>query len=273
MFQLVGGRRSCRRMLTMDLMPLKPYFHGTTRRKGRAVLVRQGHAVHADRQQRQRIGRLFDREALDVWPAEYPPPLSRHFIGTENRLERDMFGTGGRAKALEHFTQRHAHPGNDHRPGFHATHAVDPLLKPDTGQQILDVELAGHFRFAFHPNGPRFGPEVSRVTVRVVLAGPEFVVVVVGADVLVAVRRLVGAEGAGRYAGQLLLACARLEVAGRRAGGAYQACCCEAGDDGTAIEIGTFGGNFRGWNFGLLAYQHTAILTQERAFSGTLRRS
>jgi hypothetical protein len=31
-FQVVGGRSRVSSMLTMDLMPLKPYFHGTVRR-------------------------------------------------------------------------------------------------------------------------------------------------------------------------------------------------------------------------------------------------
>jgi len=33
-FQVVDGCFSVKRILTMDLMPLKPYFHGTTRRRG-----------------------------------------------------------------------------------------------------------------------------------------------------------------------------------------------------------------------------------------------
>src|SRR5437879_1653421 len=34
MFHEVGGCFSTKRILTIDLMPLKPYFHGTTRRIG-----------------------------------------------------------------------------------------------------------------------------------------------------------------------------------------------------------------------------------------------
>ena len=34
MFQLVSGSRSMKRIRTMDLMLLKPYFHGTISRRG-----------------------------------------------------------------------------------------------------------------------------------------------------------------------------------------------------------------------------------------------
>jgi hypothetical protein len=34
MFQAVGGSLALKRMRTMDLMLLKPYFQGTTRRRG-----------------------------------------------------------------------------------------------------------------------------------------------------------------------------------------------------------------------------------------------
>ena len=33
-FQLVNGMRSTKVIATIDLMPLKPYFHGTTSRSG-----------------------------------------------------------------------------------------------------------------------------------------------------------------------------------------------------------------------------------------------
>jgi hypothetical protein len=53
-------------ILTIDLMLLKPYFHGTTRRTGAPSWLRQRLAVHADAEQRQRVHGLIEAQALDI---------------------------------------------------------------------------------------------------------------------------------------------------------------------------------------------------------------
>ena len=45
MFQVVGGCFSTSLILTIDLMPLNPYFQGTIKTNRRAVLIRQRLAV------------------------------------------------------------------------------------------------------------------------------------------------------------------------------------------------------------------------------------
>ena len=59
-----GGRRllSAKRILTIDLMPLKPYFHGTTSRSGAPFWLGSARAVEPDREERQRVHRLVDAQ-------------------------------------------------------------------------------------------------------------------------------------------------------------------------------------------------------------------
>ncbi len=78
---------STKRIFTIDLMPLKPYFHGTTRRSGAPFWPGQRLAVEAHRQQRQRVHGLVDAQAFDVGPVEHAAALAGQLLGIEQRRE------------------------------------------------------------------------------------------------------------------------------------------------------------------------------------------
>jgi hypothetical protein len=69
LFQLVGGISATKLSRTIDLMPLKPYFQGTTKRKGAPILVWQILVVETDRQDGERVYGFVETQALDIRPA------------------------------------------------------------------------------------------------------------------------------------------------------------------------------------------------------------
>jgi hypothetical protein len=76
-------------MRTIDLMLLKPYFHGTTRRSGAPFWFGSTFAVQADRQDRERVHRLVDAQPLDVGPVEHRA-AARHLLGIAAASEGDV---------------------------------------------------------------------------------------------------------------------------------------------------------------------------------------
>ena len=56
------------RIFTIDLMLLKPYFHGTTRRSGAPFWLGSVAPVHADREDRERVHGLVHAQAFAVRP-------------------------------------------------------------------------------------------------------------------------------------------------------------------------------------------------------------
>ena len=93
MFHDAGGCFSTKRTLTMDLMLLKPYFHGTTRRIGAPFCAGKSFAVEADGQNRQRMHRFVHAQSFDIGPfARCRKLLSRHALGIVQRDELDELG-------------------------------------------------------------------------------------------------------------------------------------------------------------------------------------
>ena len=70
MFQAVLGCLSTRRMRTTDLMLLKPYFQGTTRRIGAPFWFSSVLPYRPDGQDRQRVHRLVHPQTFHVGPLE-----------------------------------------------------------------------------------------------------------------------------------------------------------------------------------------------------------
>ena len=68
---MLSGCFSTNRIFTIDLMPLKPYFHGTTSRSGAPFCVEQRLAVQARGEHRQRMHRFVHPQRLHVRPVEH----------------------------------------------------------------------------------------------------------------------------------------------------------------------------------------------------------
>ena len=99
--------------------------------------------------------------------------------------------------------QGNTNPGNDHRPGFDAAHAVDVLFEIEGLHKVVEVEGAGFLRVSCDLNRPGSGSESLRIPVGLVFSLAEFVEIVVRGYVLEAVRCLVGTKRAIGNVGEL----------------------------------------------------------------------
>ena len=181
--------------------------------------------------------RLVEPQALHVGPRQRleQAALARHLGRPHQRLEGDVLGAALRLDALEHFGQRHADPGDHHRPAFHAAHAVDALLELGGLDQVVEVVVGRLADEAVDLDRPGLGLERVRVLGGIALVGAELVEVVVAGDVLEGRQRLVG--GGERALGRLqrgsLGACSGK---GRRQAGAEPQC-GSAGEELPAAQI------------------------------------
>ena len=136
-------------------MLLKPYFHGRIMPHRRAVLRRQGFAVHA-----RRTG-----WRADAWPhraaglprtgTECPrtTPRASACGRSKFRTRRTWLSSG--LNLVEQRAQRVSDPRHHHRPGFHAAEAEDALFERRELQDLFDRELARLGDFAFHGDRSR----------------------------------------------------------------------------------------------------------------------
>ena len=113
-------------------------------------------------------------------------------------------GLRRRLEALDEVAERKSNPGNHHRPGFDAAHAVDALLEREPLHDVFDVVGARLRALSVDDHRPGSRLERAGVARRILLVETELIVVVVGGDVFVRVELLGGVERALLEAGQLL---------------------------------------------------------------------
>ena len=184
----------------------------------RPVLVRQYLAVETHCQDRQGVRCFLYGQAFAVGPVERTPAQPRHLPGVIQRFEGDVLRLRRRLEPLDDFGKRDADPGNDHRPGLDTAHAVDALLEIEWLDKVVEVERAGLLYVPVNRDRPGACFEVLCVAKRIVLAGAELVIVVVGRDVLVTIGLLGRAERALAHIRQLRAVAVGNDGAQRRAG-------------------------------------------------------
>src|SRR2546428_2994412 len=167
---------------------------------GRAVLVGEHLAVHADRQQRERVHRLVEAQSLRVRPVEpaaeteEPGLLRGELLGVLEGRELDVLRLARGLGALEYHRQRVADPRDDHRPRLHAAQRVDALLERRGLEELVDVEALWLGHEPVDDDRPRPGTEGVAAPRGIALVGAELVEVVVGGRALVLGRRVLDAE-------------------------------------------------------------------------------
>jgi len=117
-------------------------------------------------------------------------------VRCEQRLEGHKLRAAERLAALDEVGQGKAVPGDDHRPGLDAAHAVDALLERKPLLQLVDVDAEGLLHQPLHRHGPGPRLEGAGVLRGVRLVRAELVEVVVVGDGLVLGGRLLGAVAA-----------------------------------------------------------------------------
>src|SRR5712692_3196373 len=105
------------------------------------------------------MGGLVDPQALDVGPVEDARPLTRHLLRVQQGGEGDVLRLGGGLDSLDQLRKWKTQPGNDHRPGLHAAHAIDPLLKIKPTSESVDVHDLGLVDLALDGYRPGFWPK------------------------------------------------------------------------------------------------------------------
>jgi len=143
-------------------------------------------AVHAHRQQGQRVHRLVQPQPFYIRPLDQGEVRAHagHDLGVLQGLESDVFSLGGGLHLLEQVGQGEPQPGNDHGPGLHAAHAVDALLQLVRLDEVFQGVAPRLAHLAIDDHRPRFGLHGTGIGRRVALVGTELVVVVVAAGVL-----------------------------------------------------------------------------------------
>jgi hypothetical protein len=86
--------------------------------------------------------------------------------------------------------ERHADPGNHHRPRFDAAEAIDALFHFVRLDQVVKIESPGFFRVALDGDGPGARLEVLGMARGIFFVEAEFVEIVVGGGELVGGWRL-----------------------------------------------------------------------------------
>ena len=178
----------------------------------RAVLVRQRLAIDAGGEEGQLVLRLFDGQPLDIGPRVPGLFLARRHLGVEEGFHAQIFRARGRLRHLHQVRQRHARPGNGHRPGLDTAVPVEPFLGPaHGGDQILGIHCQLLLDHAVDGDGPRVGLHLAGLLPDV-LRGPELVEIGVGGGVLLVrdravehiilvARERIAADGGHRGAG------------------------------------------------------------------------
>src|SRR5574337_1054115 len=108
-----------------------PWYHDPN---GGAVLIRQHLPVQSECEQRERVKRLIQPQALHVGPiergdTEQALTLSRELRRIVERGELDEPGLTRRFDPLDKGGERIADPRDHHRPPLDAPQAIDPFLQ------------------------------------------------------------------------------------------------------------------------------------------------
>ncbi len=138
--------------------------------------------------------RFVQAQAFDIRPIEHVGPLPRHHLRVQQRGEGDVFRPAERLHALEQFRERIAGPGDDHRPGFHAAHAVNPLLRRGDFADVVHVEYLRLRHQAIDGDLPAVGGERAHRSRHALLLRAELVKIVVMRDALERCFLLAGVE-------------------------------------------------------------------------------
>ncbi len=192
-----GGCFSVRVILTMDLMPLKPYFQGVTSRIGAPVLRGEGFAVEAGGEDGEGVHGFIHAKSFDVGPREVAAVLIGHAFGILVGFEGDLLGAGEGVGFFEEFAEGKAGPGDDHGPGLDAAHPVDAFFGGGDLHEVVEVEGFGIGDEAGDFDFPAIGFEIGGGGGDAILIKAEFVEVVVVGDVFEGGFGFIGEETGG----------------------------------------------------------------------------
>ncbi|MND75384.1 hypothetical protein D3C80_669990 [compost metagenome] len=172
---------------------LEAIFPGHHQTQRRAVLIRQLTPVHAYRKNRQRVHRFIQTQPFYIGPVDQGKTgaLARHAFGILQGFEADESGFRGRLYFLEQRREGKADPGNDHRPGFHATQSVDSFLKLVRLHEVLQRIPPWLAHLPVHDHRPRLSLQRAGIGGRITLVGAELVEVVVVGRILERRDRLI----------------------------------------------------------------------------------
>ena len=160
-FHVVGGCFSTNRIFTMDLMLLKPYFHGTTRRSGAPFWLGSTSPYSPTHKIASGCMASSMRKSFNVGKWNAGVPAGRHLLRIVEGLECDELCFRCGLHLLDERVQRKADPGDHDGPGLHASVAVDALFERRHLHDRADVEDLGLIHGAFDGNGPRRGSSTS----------------------------------------------------------------------------------------------------------------
>ena len=178
---VVCGCFSAKRIRTMDLMPLNPYFHGTTSRSGAPFWFGQhlaveahGERASADASPRRSAG---PRRTATRAPGSACPASAR---GSARREELDELRLRRRLDALQQVARAGTRPTGS--PSTTPRRSACGRCAPRAGarEAVVEVESLRLRDLALDRDRPRPRLERLRVARRIVLVGAELVVVVVG---------------------------------------------------------------------------------------------
>ena len=118
----------------------------------RAVLLRHRLAVGAGRDEGELVGRLLDRQRLQIGPRIPGLALRRGDGGVVEAVHRHVFRADRRSRHCDQRGQRKTAPRHRDRPGLDAAVAVEPLFERHLadqrigvdGERFLDHAVDGH---------------------------------------------------------------------------------------------------------------------------------
>ena len=140
------------------------------------------------------MSRLIHSQALNVRPLQNGFSLPRHLRRPKHGRELNECGLPGRLRTFDDLAQRHADPGNHHRPRLDASKTVDALLQLNRLHEIVDVVVRRFVAETIDLDRPRTGLQVSAVALRVVFLDPKFVKIVVAGDLVNRVQLLIDGD-------------------------------------------------------------------------------
>ena len=190
-------------ILTIDLMLLKPYFHGTTSRSGAPFWLGRSRPYMPVARIASGCIASSMRSPSRYGQSSTLAPLAGHLLGIEQRLERHVLRARRRLEAARgRPPSGMPTPRDHHRPRLDAAQPVDALLERDAAA----ADPRARSRRASRPRRRRAPSTAGRRTVRRSrrgrsLRGAELVEVVVGARVVEGRRLLGGREAVGRAHG------------------------------------------------------------------------
>ena len=214
--------------------------------------------------------RLVQAQPFHVRPLEHVGALHRHASAIVQREKLDELRLAGRLHALDDVPERDADPGDHHRPGLDAAHAVDALLERVWLDEVLERVLRRLGDHALDLDRPASCLEVLRVLRRFILAGAEFVEVVIGGDVLVQIglfgrTELALFHRAGEFRARL-----RERVAGKRPDAGADERCGRRLDELPAAQVQALRGDLGRADIQRLLNEHEGIIGSD-ARGGTWR--